>query len=324
MSDKEERLRFKDVPSIELKGEEWLRFDDVVNAYAVEFPEAHISEIQEMLAESCAGGLPSIRLTTGELITHSEWGEWDDRQIDVADIGVSKDTIERIYADVDILSETMRERKEELARKDREEWEWNARGNRERYCRGETWLSFQWAATEIKRRHNLSLGIAQKTLRQLCADGDIRSLRYQPSTDHVGGVGGFIVPDENAVVGLIKPSEWRRDEVDFETDDDWATGRSVEVSLGDLQYWLDAQAKDAGKPAEKIETTKKTLTLKQTEIARAVAKAFPEGIEGLSNTQVARRVGDEIAASRKEKNLPKLDISDDTILREVGRRRKAS
>ncbi len=66
--------------------------------------------------------------------------------------------------------------------------------------RGEEWICFEWASERIKEKLGISLGAAQRTLRELCGSGDIRSIRCDAEEE----------PE------FIKPSDWLKGLVDFE------------------------------------------------------------------------------------------------------------
>jgi hypothetical protein len=83
---------------------------------------------------------------------------------------------------------------------------------------GETWVNFPDAVVEMRDRLDLSLGSAQRTLRQLCSSGDVRAIREQ---------------SEEEEPTLIAPTEWSAAEVDYHS---W-----VYVSGDDLRYWSDKQ-----------------------------------------------------------------------------------
>jgi hypothetical protein len=105
-----------------------------------------------------------------------------------------------------------------------------------------SWLSFYIAANEIERRLGVSGGVAMRKLRDACASGDVRSQRqpYNPATGIEEG------PPET-----VKPSDWRRDEVDLECDADGCR-YFVDVDEADFRYWFDRQ-----KPEEKSKPSKK-------------------------------------------------------------------
>jgi hypothetical protein len=93
---------------------------------------------------------------------------------------------------------------------------------------GDDWIAFGEAAWRFEGRLNVSVGHLQVTLRNLCASGEVRSVRIKfdidPSDD----------PDATPVeVKMVRPSEWRTTEVDLDG--------VIEVSEGDLEYWLREQ-----------------------------------------------------------------------------------
>jgi hypothetical protein len=138
----------------------------------------------------------------------------------------------------------------------------------------------------MRDRLDLSVGSIERTLRQLCASGDVRAIRP--------------VEEEYS---LIAPSKWSAAEVDYHA---W-----VYVSGDDLRHWFDNQ-----EPA-KVEVR----TSKKRELARQAIKAlWPNGIPDISNPEIERQVGKWITSYCKQHNLTTLDISSDTILRAAGRK----
>ena len=93
----------------------------------------------------------------------------------------------------------------------------------EAYNSDEEWTLFDWAVDRIQRRLSMSTGAAEKTLRDLCADGTIRSVRQQYSDIDEKWVG---------LPAIIRPSEWAQEQVDFEITDENFIG----VSDDDLRH----------------------------------------------------------------------------------------
>ena len=168
----------------------------------------------------------------------------------------------------------------------------------------------------------------------MCATGDVRSVRcdaIEPGAEE---------PE------IIRPSEWVKDQIDLVDD-----GLATFVSSGDVQYWLDKQALAAGWPIKKIwqnrslqdflaeveqeqaasteptsqptePTLAKARASRKLGLARtAVKHLWPEGLpEALTNPQIEKQVDEWIRGYCNKNNLPKPDISRDTILRAAGRR----
>jgi hypothetical protein len=183
--------------------------------------------------------------------------------------------------------------------------------------RGEGWGNFSWVTSEIAERESLSLGVAERTLRELCATGDVRSIRY------------YAMPDEEREPETIRPSEWVKDQVDLVADI-WTW---IFVSADDVQYWLDDLAKAAGRPVKKLSlrdepteptspTSATARTARKVGLARtAIRDLWPELVpEALTNPQIEKQVDDWITAYCKKNNQPKPEIGRDTILRAAGRR----
>jgi hypothetical protein len=192
---------------------------------------------------------------------------------------------------------------------------------------GDCWYGFRWIADVIAEREGVSRGVAERTLRELCATGDVRSIRYHTITD------------EEQEPEIIRPSEWVKDQVDLADDIlIW-----IFVSAGDVQYWLDKQATEAGRPlkrlslqhwidelgeepkeaAEPVLDTKARASRKLTMARTAISDLWPQEQkppEELTNPQIEKQVDEWITSYCKKNNLPKPDIGRDTILRAAGRR----
>ncbi len=70
--------------------------------------------------------------------------------------------------------------------------------------------AFELASMAINDKLGISLGAAQRTLRELCGSGDVRSIRFASGGMEAGK------PREETEPQFIKPSEWLKDElVDF-------------------------------------------------------------------------------------------------------------
>lgn len=93
---------------------------------------------------------------------------------------------------------------------------------------------FYSASEEIERRFDLSVGAAEKMLREACASEGVRSYKEPYSME------GFEPRGEGPRVEIV-PSEWRATEIDMATD---ANGCRywVYVSEADFRYWLKPKA----------------------------------------------------------------------------------
>ena len=206
--------------------------------------------------------------------------------------------------------------------------------------RGDKWFNFYWIADVIVEREGVSRGVAERTLRELCATGDVRSVRCDA------------IEPEAIEPEIIRPSEWVKDQVDLADD-----GLATFVSAGDVQYWLDKQALAAGRPKEKFHqeyrsledlfaaaeqeqaastepvsasptepTLVKARTSRKLGLARtAVKHLWPQEQkppEALTNPQIEKQVDDWITGYCRKNNIPKPDIGRDTILRAAGRRQQ--
>jgi hypothetical protein len=92
------------------------------------------------------------------------------------------------------------------------------------------WIAFSEAAWKIEERLNVSVGHSQVTLRNLCASGEVRSVQIKYDIDPSDPYDPDATPVE---VKMVRPSEWRTTEVDLDG--------VIEVSEGDLEYWLRQQ-----------------------------------------------------------------------------------
>jgi hypothetical protein len=143
--------------------------------------------------------------------------------------------------------------------------------------REEEWVDFHDAASAFADKLEVSIGVAEHQLREQCATGDIRSVRYTVEVD--------IDPDDGEWLGsefirepeLIKPSDWR-DYVDFteETDELRAIYTYIDVNEDDVVYWIVEAAKKAQIPIQ-LEKKKPSVG-KQPRIMTWLAKEYPEGV----------------------------------------------
>jgi hypothetical protein len=167
---------------------------------------------------------------------------------------------------------------------------------------GDDWIAFSEAAWKIEERLNVSVGHSQVTLRNLCASGEVRSVRIKYDIDPSDPYDPDATPVE---VKMVRPSEWRTTEVDLDG--------VIEVSDGDLEYWLGQQG---APPAAAIERQLVPRPQwKQALVRKAIAELWPNDIpEDLVNGQIEQRVGECL------KRMGAPPISRDTILRAAGRK----
>ena len=104
---------------------------------------------------------------------------------------------------------------------------------------------------------------------------------------------------------MVRPSEWRTTEVDLDG--------VIEVSEGDLEYWLREQG--APPPAVIERQLMPRPQWKQALVRKAIAELWPNDIpEDLVNGQIEQRVGERL------KRMGAPPISRDIILRAAGRK----
>jgi hypothetical protein len=194
---------------------------------------------------------------------------------------------------------------------------------------GESWCPFYFAANIIDCQLDVSRGLAERILRELCAKGDIRSIRFEDMYDDPDGEELSEEPE------LIRPSEWLGKELDLEV----KYPQIVAVSQDDLLYWL-------GKQPNKRQQSKQSLTLgelfaladwgqlrpqpqdrpervsrKRSLVSKAISTLWPEGVpDAVSNPVLVHSVGNWLTDYCKRENSPKPEISGDTILRAAGRK----
>jgi hypothetical protein len=136
------------------------------------------------------------------------------------------------------------------------------------------WLSFHSAAQEIERIKGVSRGKAQSILRQLCATGEVRSVKepYSIVNNEPQGEG----PPER-----IEPSEWRNRDIDLMTDSDGCR-YLVDVSEADLRHWL-------GKPEPKRQSPAR----KRDIALEAINATFGNTIlPNIPNSQIEKQAGE--------------------------------
>ena len=158
------------------------------------------------------------------------------------------------------------------------------------FWNGENWQLFFLATLDIRAKLGVSQGVAERTLRSLCASGDVRAIQG----------------DYEDEPHRIKPSEWGEPDMD-----DW-----VHVSVDDLEFWLAQQegVDQQAPPAKRAQS-------QRAHAKRAIMSLWPKGIPtALNNAQIVSEVGNWLDRDCKDQNVPKLNISPDTILRAAGRK----
>jgi hypothetical protein len=194
-------------------------------------------------------------------------------------------------------------------------WRWNLPAE----WQGEEWISFEYAAGKTMRQLGWSKGLAQKTLRELCASGDVRSIRYRaraewsPEPGELVGIEGLEEPRP------VKRSEWKDNDLDFDfTDADWGEEEwtQIDVSEDDFEYWLQAQ------PKTKADGKSKGRKSPKRDLVRLAIKTLWNGDipKEIPNGLVEKQVDTSITAYCKRNNIPKPEISGATILRIAGRK----
>ena len=196
----------------------------------------------------------------------------------------------------------------------------------------EAWWTFHAAARLIYHMIETSRGVAERTLRELCAKGDIRSIRYDDAyTDP--DMEEFAVEPE-----FIRPSEWLGKELDLEA----KYPHVIAVSQDDVLYWIDKQpnkrlnerpktgqrltlaefiASSRERQPQTNPPIKERMSRKRALVDKAINALWQGGVPGtVSNSILVHHVGNWLTDHCKRENSPKPEISGDTILRAAGRK----
>jgi hypothetical protein len=201
---------------------------------------------------------------------------------------------------------------------------------------GEMWFPFYIAAEVIDCQLDVSRGVAERTLRELCAKGDIRSIRYDDDQEDL-----VVAADRDDLAEeepeFIRPSEWLGKELDLEA----KYPHVVAVSQDDVLYWIDKQPnkrqqrrrnvtlaefsalmKDRQrKPEEQDQPIKERVSRKRALVDKAINALWEGRVpDSVSNPVLVQRVGNWLTDYCKQENAPKPEISGDTILRAAGRK----
>ena len=174
----------------------------------------------------------------------------------------------------------------------------------DRLFKNQTWFFFYTAAGVIEETLGVSGGVAQRTLRLVCATGDIRSKQLVP---HNG----------EWEYETIKPSAWAKDEIDLEwqrrgdvadqinaeadlePDPDGVPGPiGVYVNGDDFRYWLSKQNQPAQPKAKPARGTKFPL------IINHLKEMFPAGVPDKADCPRKTLKADLVT---KDKRLAPLD-----------------
>jgi hypothetical protein len=151
----------------------------------------------------------------------------------------------------------------------------------------EDWTLFIWAVGRIQSDLLLSTGEAEKTLRGLCADGTVRSVRRQYSDDKPVGP-----------AAIIRPSEWVKDHIDFEVTDETFIG----VSEDDLKHWLDKQEPELEKALRNPDLRK-----------QAIKALWPDG-EPIWSDQPELRQWEMEKAHKRVRDYLRQQLREDEVL----------
>jgi hypothetical protein len=139
---------------------------------------------------------------------------------------------------------------------------------------GEHWVHFHEAAQEAAKHLEISIGSAERRLREQCASGDIRSIRYTITYDEDDRIAFLKHPCR------VKPSEWQ-DQLDvvadLESDELKEILAWIDVSHDDVVYWITEELVAAGK----LRDAPKPAAARGGKVPRIIAhlaKRFPNGV----------------------------------------------
>jgi hypothetical protein len=185
--------------------------------------------------------------------------------------------------------------------------------------RADEWVHFHDAAEAVATELKLSVGVAERRLREQCASGDVRSIRYEAIEDD----GEIMQLIDNPLP--IKSREWAQDQLDItpDTADDQAVTEYVDVSKGDVEHWIEGaqNPKMASVTAEASTTAPKRASRKREFATLGINELWCDGVPAsLPNTEIEKQFGLWLTEHCKQHKLPKPEISRDTILRAAGRK----
>ena len=194
---------------------------------------------------------------------------------------------------------------------------------------GEMWFPFYIATQVIDLQLDVSLGVAERTLRELCGKGDVRSIR----SDDI-----YTDPDTaefSEEPEFIRPSEWLGKELDLEA----KYPHVIAVSQDDVLYWIDKQPNKRQQRRRNVTLAefvalmngrqqkpeppiiKGRVSRKRALVDKAINALWQGGVPGtVSNSILVHHVGNWLTDHCKRENSPKPEISGDTILRAAGRK----
>ena len=148
--------------------------------------------------------------------------------------------------------------------------------------KGEGWVRFEDAVMTAVMELEISVGVVQRRLREQCASGDIRSIRYEVIVNDGGIFGVFEDPKP------INPRQWTQDHLDFTADDpddeSKAVSTFIALSEADLWHWIAGVVETEGGPVllperkATVDAPVKRAVGKVPRIKAWLAKEFPDGV----------------------------------------------
>ena len=164
----------------------------------------------------------------------------------------------------------------------------------------ENWVHFHQAAEELANRLEISIGTAQRRLRELCSTGDIRSIRYREKLDEDLEFSEFAEEPR-----IIKPKEWLTDQIDLtaEAEETEFEVTHVDVSENDTVYWLIDEMEAKGL------TTPSLRPAKGSKIPRIILHLIELHPQGVPIPGLCPRKALQAALIRRDRSLAPLDLS---------------
>ena len=178
----------------------------------------------------------------------------------------------------------------------------------------EGWITFYEAAREIQLRVGGSVAEAQMLLRRACGDELIRTMQAPYESEQQP-------PFEFWT--RVAPRAWRQREVDYDPPDRDGCNLVVMIHKDDFGQWLNKHIAATLSPPGRLWHKRAERRQPKRDLARQVIDdLWPGDIPDVTDAEITRQVHNRLPEYCKENNLPRGSISDDTILRAAGRKKK--
>jgi hypothetical protein len=169
------------------------------------------------------------------------------------------------------------------------------------------------AIAETAKLSGVSIGAAKMKIIEACHAGDIRTCWY-----------GYYRGGSPA----IARHEWAGADIDYENEvlipaNNGQRKRGVSLNTSDYEAWRTLQTTTTVLPEPATSTARAAAQNKRTRAKQAITALWPAGAPpaaALPPGVLCAKVSDWLKADCETHHLPRLDISDDTILRAAGRK----